>query len=174
MAKAYCLTIQVKSAHIENGLGYMVAFRLPPGSENPDEHPDFKAWAEEVREAVLGTGDSPFSADPYTKKLALTQLMHDLAELNAKYSIRIDGLDGMPAVQIHSTNPYDSEIDLDFTGVDGHFSIVEKNIHGHMLNRVSDHGKTGVIEGNSKHFPFEKESRPAAPRPPQGFRPPSP
>ncbi len=172
MAKAYCLTVQIKSAHIENGLGYMIAFRLPPGAGTPDNHPEFALWADEVRESVLRAADLPFSADPYTKKLAISQLMHDLDDLNAKYDIRIGGLAGMPAVQIHSTNPYDNEIDIDFTDTEGSFSVLEKSLHDHARNRVSDHGKTGLIEGNSKHFPFEKETRPAPPRPPQGFRPP--
>lgn len=169
MAKAYCLTVQIKSAHIENGLGYMIAFRMPDDIESPDAHPAFAAWAEEVRDAVLLAGDLPFSSDSYTKKLAVGQLMHDLADLNARYDIRINGANGMPAVQIHSTNPFDSEIDIDFTDTAGHFSVVEKNMHEAARNRVSDHGKTGVIEGNPKHFPFEKGSRPAPPRPPGGM-----
>lgn len=160
MTRSFCLTVEVKSAQIENGLGYMVAFRLPKGVDNPDESAEFKAWAAAVQEAVLRAGDLPFNHDPYTKKVAISELMHELAEINKAFGICIGGTEGMPAVQIHSTNPFDNEIDIDLTDADGAFRVTERTLHDRQRAQVVDHGRTGVLSGNRKDFPFEKKKRP--------------
>lgn len=170
--KSYCLTVQVKSASIENGLGYMIAFSLPEGRDSPDLCPAFSAWSEEVKSAVLKAGDGVFSAETYDKKHHIAQLMQDLDDINKKYDIRIGGVAGVPAVQVHSTNPFDNQIEIDFTGDEGHFTVVEKGLADLQRSCVSEHGKTKVIEGGRKHFPFEsggfgppKSPRSRPPRP---------
>ncbi len=157
MAKSYCLTIEVKSDHIENGLGYMVAFRLPPGIHSPAEAKDFSNWSEEVRKAVLTAGDLPFHADNYTRKLALAELMHDLDTLNKKYDIQIGFIDHTPALQIRSTNPFDKEISADFEDEAGHFTVTETSLADRQQAKVEKHGKMAVVEGlKTKDFPFKK------------------
>jgi hypothetical protein len=172
MAKAYCLTVEVKSETIENGLGYMIAFSLPDDRLQPAQLADFSEWSEKVKAAVLRTGDKVFDPDPYTKKLAIAELMNTFSELNEGYSIQIGGPAGEPTVQIQSTNPYDNQIDIAFTGSDGQFQVSEHGLHDLKRSKVDENGRTSLVEGTPHHFPFTK-TVPMAPRkPPQGPRPP--
>ncbi|TAL34844.1 MAG: hypothetical protein EPN97_08260 [Alphaproteobacteria bacterium] len=171
MAKSYCLTVEVKSEAIENGLGYMIAFSLPDDRLQPDQVPDFTAWSDQVKTAVLRAGDQVYDPDPYTKKLAIAELMNELAQLNERYDIRIGGQAGIPAVQIQSTNPFDNQIDIEFSGKDGEFHVSEHGLHDLQRSKVDENGKTGFVEGTPHHFPFTKTlpavtKKPPQPRPP--------
>lgn len=156
MAKSYCLTIEVQSAHIEGGVGYMVAFMLPDKTQNPADYPEFADWSKEVRRAVIGTGDEAFNPDPYSRKLALANLMHELDDINRRYNIRIGYIDDVPAVQIHSTNPFDTQIEADFSDEEGNFHVIETNPAVAPSAHVHENGKTGIIEAGRKTFPFDK------------------
>lgn len=145
MTKAYYLTIEVKSEHLESGLGYMVAFSLPDGVASPIDMPEFERWQAEVRKAVLTAGDQCLHDDSYIKKLALAALMQDLAELNKRYDIQIGFMPDAPAVQIFSTNPYDNTIEIDFIDHEGQHKINETDI-------------------TRKHFPFQKKIAAPAPK----------
>lgn len=156
MAKDYCLTVEVKSSHIAGGVGFMVAFTLPSGYAAPADHPEFETWRDGVRAAVMRTGDQVFHHDAYTRKLAIANLMHELADLNRGFDLQVGGTPGTPAVQIHSTNPFDSQIEADFTGEDGAFRVIEKNPAHVPSATVAHNGKTGLIEAGRKNFPFDK------------------
>ena len=172
MPKSYCLTVEVKSETIENGLGYLVAFSLPDDRFKPAEMHEFSEWCEGVKAAVLRAGDQVFDPDPYTKKLAIAELMNAFDELNARFSIRIGGQPGEPTVQIQSTNPYDNQIDVSFSGDDdGTFHVKEHGLHDLQRSKVDENGKTGLVEGTPHHFPFTKAApavvkKPPPPRPP--------
>lgn len=167
MTKPYCLTIEVKSEHIENGLGYLVAFSLPQGNFSPDQMPEFGPWSERVRSAVLRAGDQPFNPDPYTRKVAIAQLMHTLQDINKEFGIQIGNTGTAPAVQIHSTNPFDNKIHVDFTGEEGEFHVEEYGLNDGPRPTVKEHGKTRIIEGGGNDFPFDKVSAVK----PHSFRP---
>lgn len=164
MTKAYYLTIEVKSEHLEDGLGYMVAFSLPEDVSSPIDMPEFGAWEAEVRKAVLAAGDQCLHKDPYVKKLALASLMHDLAELNARCDIQVGFLADAPAVQIFSTNPYDNTIEIDFTDRDGHHKINETGLSDFHNAAVIENGRTGLTDITRRHFPFKKAGKNAAPK----------
>jgi hypothetical protein len=166
MAKSYCLTIEVKSETIENGLGYMIGFSLPDERLQPAQAAGFEDWSERVKAAVLRAGDQVFDPDPYTRKLALAELMNELTQLNDSYSIRIGGLGDVPAVQIQSTNPYDKQIEVEFTGSDGEFAVTERSLQDLQRARVEENGRTGLLEGAPRHFPFTKAVPAAIPRKP--------
>ncbi len=171
MAQSYCLTIDVKSDHIENGLGYMIGFRLPAGNMTPLEMAEFPKWSAEVRSAVLTAADLPFSSDPYTKKIAIAELMHAIDDINRRYNIQIGLLKDVPAVQIHSSNPYDNQINIDFTDLSGQFRVTEVSLADKERARVNEHGRTGVIDTDKTRFPFEKSPPNQAPRKLSPFRP---
>ncbi|MDE1151512.1 MAG: hypothetical protein PW788_03150 [Micavibrio sp.] len=173
MTKSYCLTVEVGSETIENGLGYLVAFTLADDSKTPDQTPGFARWADQVRDAVLRAGDQVFDPDPYTKKLAIAELMNDLAALNGKSAVKVGGIKGVPAVQIQSTNPYDPRIEADFTSADGQFNVVEKTLSDLARRKISGHGQTGIAEGARAHFPFVQQPA-IVPRKPQANRGPRP
>ncbi len=162
MVKTYCLTIEVESKAIKNGLGYMVAFTLPDDGLSPAETKEFAGWADKVRAAVLRAGDQVYDPDPYTKKLAIAELMNDLDALSATHGIKIAGAKDLPAVQIQSTNPYDNRLEIDFTDKDGHFAVTEKGLADLERRAIAAHGHTDVVEGARRHFPF----LPKAPQPP--------
>lgn len=172
MTKAYCLTVEVESKHIENGLGYLVAFALPDDKFEPAQMTEYPEWAEKVKQAVLRAGDQVYNPDPYTKKLAIAELMNEFEELNAAYSIQITGSPDLPALQIQSTNPYDSRLEIDFTGKEGEFTVVEKGLSDLERRTISSHGKTGLVDGARRHFPFTQNppsiaTKPHKPKPPQ-------
>ena len=167
MAKAYCLTIEVKSPHIENGLGYMVTFVSPDGKD-PRQSPDFPAWSQRIAKAAMDAGDAPFNPDPYTKKLAIAGLMHELDHINKDFALQIGFVANTAAVAIHSSNPADRRVFIDFSDRDGNFTVQEKDIAGMPAGSIGGHGKIGLIEAGADRFPFEK---PAAP--PAGHAPPS-
>jgi len=171
MAKLYCLTVEVESKAIKNGLGYMIAFTLPDDGKTPMQTKEFVDWADKVREAVLRAGDQVYDPDPYTKKLAIAELMNDLSELNNSHGIQIVGGKDLPAVQIQSTNPYDSRIEIDFTGKDGHFNVVEKSLADLERRAIAAHGHTDVVDGSRRHFPFTQ--KPPVP-PARKTKPPTP
>lgn len=167
MSTAHCLTVEVKGqTNAATGVGYMIAFSLPANlrHSDPASHPSFTAWSVAVRDIIMATGDLPFHTDPYTRKTALANLMHDLAELNRRYPLRI-GVDtgGVPAVQIHSTNPLDRQIELDFTGEDGTFSVIERNPQVTTTAEVREQGRIGLMAAARKVFPFDKPPADAPP-----------
>lgn len=130
MANIYCLSVAVASDFVENGLECKVAFCLPPGSNSPSDMPEFLAWQEDVKTAILNMGDQCLHPDAYTKKLALAELMHDLAAINKCYGIQIIGTPQIPTVQIISTNPFDNMIEIRFSGFDGAYKVAEKRAPG--------------------------------------------
>lgn len=163
MPTAHCLTVEVQSdvltaPAVNSGVGYMVTFTLPANMDNqpPQDHPSFEAWSDAVRRMVLAAGDLPFHADAYTRKLAMATLMHDLCELNRQFPLRIGGIDGTPAVQIHSTDPLARQIELDFTDEDGDFAITEKNPRLAPNAVVREQGRIGLVPAGRKAFPFDK------------------
>lgn len=178
MTTAHCLTVEVQNSHPTldgvlpvsgSGLGYMVTFTLPANmdGEDPAAHPSFDAWAAAVRAAVLAAGDLPFHHDSYTRKVALANLMHDLADINRAFPLRIGHQDGTPAVQIHATDPLACQIELDFSDEDGDFTIVERNpAHGPSAV-VPEQGRMGLIPAGRKVFPFDKPARAKGPVPPK-------
>ena len=171
MTRSYCLTVDVKSDHIENGLGYMIGFRLPADNMVPSQMAEFTKWSDEIKSAVLTAGDLPFNPDPYTKKVAIAELMHTLDDINRRYNIQVGLLKDIPAVQIHSSNPYDNQISVDFTDTDGHFRITDVTLADKERARVNEHGKTAVIDTDKSRFPFEKFPPSTAPRKFSPFRP---
>jgi len=164
MTKTYCLTIEVGSDTIANGLGYMVAFSLPSDNIAPADHPQFSEWASQVRDAVLRAGDQVFSSDPYTKKVAIAELMNELADLNNDYDLQVKGSAAVPDVQIQSTNPYDPRIDISFTSGDGDFTVTERGLADLARRKISGHGQTGLVEGSKSHFPFSQQQPALPPR----------
>lgn len=177
MSTAHCLTVEVKGqTSPQTGVGYMIAFSLPANmrNTNPAEHPSFAAWSEAVRDLIVATGDLPFHPDNYTRKTALADLMHDLADLNRRFPLRI-GVDTgeVPAVQIHSTDPLARQIELNFTDEDGAFSVVERNPQVCPTAEVREQGRIGLMAAARKAFPFDKPSsdapkrKAAAPKPPR-------
>ncbi|HYD17167.1 MAG TPA: hypothetical protein VEF76_01645 [Patescibacteria group bacterium] len=170
MTKTYCLTIEVESKTITNGLGYMVAFNLPDDDEKILRQKGFQAWADQVKDAVLSAGDAVYDCDPYTKKLAIAELMNELADLNAASPIQIAGDAEVPAVQIQSSNPYDNRIEIDFTDADGHYSVIEKGLADLERRTITAHGATGLVDGTRRHFPFTQQPPafgvPKVPKPP--------
>lgn len=162
MAKSYCLTVEVTSDHVKGGLGYMIAFCIPSHISTPADMPEFSVWKEDVKSIVLQTGDQCLHSDPYTKKLAIAGMMHDLAELNKKYDIQIGFLPHVPAVQIHSANIFDNTLEVEFTDHAGHYVVIEKGIEDLQRATITEHGKTGLTDAARRHFPFKKEADGAA------------
>lgn len=174
MSKTWCLTVEVESKAITNGLGYMIAFTLPEDAETPAASPQFAEWSQKVRDAVVRAGDQVFDPDPYTKKLAIAELMHTLADLNTAYDIKVvDGADPVPAVQIQSSNPYDNRIEIDFTDKDGHFAVNEKGLADLERRVIAAHGHIDVVDGARRHFPFRQKPliAPVPPKKPKGPKP---
>ena len=170
MAKTYCLTVEVGSEAIQNGLGYMIGFNMP-NDQAPLDSPQFPTWSAEVRDAVLRAGDQVFDPDPYTKKLAIAELMNNLHDLNTRYGIQVTGDAKVPAVQIQSTNPYDPRIDVNFNGADGDFQVIERSLADLARRKISGHGQTGFVEGARAHFPFTQQQPPVPPRKPRATGP---
>ncbi len=163
MPLAHCLTVEVQSDlvagdAVQSGIGYMITFALPANMQDaePQAHPSFDAWSRAVRDVVLAAGDLPFHADLYTRKVAMATLMHDLAELNRQFPLRIGGTDQAPAVQIHATDPKAPQIELDFTDEDGDFTVIEKNPSLAPNAEVRTPGRLGLMPAGRKAFPFDK------------------
>ncbi len=157
MTKSYCLTVEVGSDSIKNGLGYMITFSLPDEKVSPQATPGFNAWSDKVRDAVLRAGDQVFDPDPYTKKVAVAELMYELSVLSGESGITIATGSRVPAVQIQSTNPYDPRIEVSFTNADGDFHVTEKSLSDLERRKISGHGATGVQEAGRGHFPFVQQ-----------------
>lgn len=186
LTTAHCLTVEVKSTPVQTGAepsavhagtGYMITFTLPANmaGQDPRQHPSFDRWAAAVRDAVIAAGD-PFTGDNYTRKLALAHLMHELAELNRRFPIRIGGQGEVPAVQVHSTNALAPQIELDFTDEDGDFTVVERNPTAGPSAEVREQGRIGLVAAARKVFPFDKPATPPpanhnAAKKPQGRAP---
>ena len=174
MSTAHCLTVEVKGQSTPAvGVGYMITFTLPANMRdtNPESHPRFAEWAAAVRTAVLDSADLPFHGDTFTRKMALANLMHDLAEINRAFPLRIGGSNGVPAVQIHSTDPQARQIELDFRDEDGDFSVIERNPQVSPVAEVREQGRIGLMAAARKAFPFDK---PAATPPKAAKNPPRP
>lgn len=171
MTTAHCLTVEVQSAPPApdaaasapySGVGYMITFVLPANMQghDPASHPSFRSWTAAVRTAVLAAGDLPFHPDSYTRKLALANLMNDLAEINSRFPLRIGGEGATPAVQIYSTDPAACQFELDFSEDDGDFTVIERNpAHGPSAE-VREQGRVGLIPAGRKIFPFDKPFKP--------------
>jgi hypothetical protein len=166
MPTQYCLTIDVKSKAIEDGLGYMVAFTLQDDGLKPADVRDYANWQEDVKNAVLRTGDQVFASDPYTRKLAIAHLMNELAALNGAYGLHIGGDKNIPAVQVQSSNPFDPRIDIDFTDEDGHFAVREHSPPPHgsapaPAGQITAHGHVSLT-APTRDFPFAPKPVPPA------------
>lgn len=155
MAKTYCLAIEVKSEHIEGGLGYLIAFQNTQNNPQPPEQsPDFGAWSQKMRDVVRDAGDAPFNPDPYTRKVAIAELMYEIEKANAAFSFKIEGNAAIPAVQVQSTNPHDKRIWINFADEDGQIEVVEKKSLQLVPCKISEDGKISVIDGKTRAFPF--------------------
>ena len=174
MTKSYCLTVEVGSDSIKNGLGYMITFSLPDDTVAPQATPGFTQWSDKVRDAVLRAGDDVFSPDSYTKKLAIAELMYELSVLNGESGINIVSSVRVPAVQIQSTNPYDPRIEVNFTNTDGDFHVTEKSLSDLERRKITGHGATGVQEAGRGHFPFAQQPPVMMPPKSSGAQPHSP
>lgn len=177
MTKTYCLAIDVKSPHIESGLGYMLTFHAKDAKAHPEQTEGFDAWAAAVRSAVEEAGDQPFNPDPYTRKVAIAELMYEIEKINSAYPFVIGGNATRPAVEVQSSNPRDNRIVIDFTGEDGQFDVAEKKSRQSIPGRICGEARTMVLEGKTATFPFLPAASggmaPPAPknRPPMHWRP---
>ena len=153
MAKTYCLAIEVASAHIDNGLGYLVSFEAKDDTP-PASHPDFKAWSTQLKNAVIRAGDQPFNPDPYTRKVAVAELMYEIEKLNSAYGFTIGTHGTTPAVHVQSTNPHDKRIHINFSDEDGQLDVVEKKSLLQDPARIAENGKVTVLNGHTRSFPF--------------------
>lgn len=153
MANTYCLAIEAKSPHIEGGLGYLLSFRTS-GELPPEKTPGFSAWAQAVRTAVLDAGDQPFNPDPYTRKVAIAELMYEIEKINSLHGFKIEGSAQRPAVEVQSSNPHDKRIQANFLGEDGRFDVVEKPSLLGLPGRIQEDGKTSVLDADTAAFPF--------------------
>lgn len=177
MAKTYCLAIDVKSPHIDGGLGYLLSFRTPDAKISPEQTPGFDAWAKAVRSAVQDAGDQPFNPDAYTRKVAIAELMYEIEKINSAYAFKIEGTADRPAVEVQSSNPHDKRVQINFAGEDGHFEVVEKRSAQYIAGAIAEDGRITVLDGDTVSYPFTpvvsggREPPVAKPRPHLGFRP---
>jgi len=153
MAKTYSLAIEVESAHIDHGLGYLISFEFA-GKQSPEEHPDFSAWSSQLKDAALRAGDQPFNPDPYTRKVAIAELMYEIEKLNSAYDFKIDAHGAAPAVTVQSSNPQDSRICINFADEDGQLDVTSKKPLVSIPGRITQNGRITVLEGAERHFPF--------------------
>lgn len=164
MAKTYSLAIEVESAHIDHGLGYLISFELA-GSKHPENHPDFADWSAQLKDAVIRANDQPFNPDPYTRKVAVAELMYDIEKLNSRYDFKIDAHGTAPAVTVQSSNPHDKRICINFGDEDGQLDVKAKKPLVGIPGRITENGKTTVITGTVNHFPFTPVRTCATPPP---------
>lgn len=155
MAKTYCLAIDVKSRHIDGGLGYMLTFHAKDSKTSPENTEGFDAWAAAVRTAVLDAGDQPFNPDPYTRKVAIAELMYEIEKINSASPFVIEGTPTRPAVEVQSSNPHDKRIVINFTGEDGQFEVVEKRSRQYIPGRIGEDGRVTVLDGKEAVYPFQ-------------------
>jgi hypothetical protein len=153
MAKTYCLAIDVKSPHIDGGLGYLLTFRSEKAG-TPEQAEDFEAWTDAVRRAVLDAGDQPFNPDPYTRKVAIAELMYEIEKLNSAYPFKIEGTATRAAVEIQSSHPQDKRILVNFLGDDGQIDVVEKKSPQYLQGRIGENGRVTVLDAKTTAFPF--------------------
>lgn len=153
MAKIYSLAIEVESAHIDHGLGYLVSFETQDKA-HPAQNPDFAAWSSELKAAVIRAGDQPFNPDPYTRKVAIAELMYEIEKLNSAYGFKIDAHGGAAAVTVQSSNPHDKRVCINFSDEDGGLDVVSKNPLSAVPGRITENGKTTVLNGTVQSFPF--------------------
>ncbi|HRI76471.1 MAG: hypothetical protein H3C49_00420 [Alphaproteobacteria bacterium] len=154
MAKTYCLAIDVKSPHIDGGLGYMLTFHAKDSKTSPEKTEGFDAWADAVRTAVRDAGDQPFNPDPYTRKVAIAELMYEIEKINSAHPFVIEGTATRPAVEVQSSNPHDKRIVVNFTGEDGQFDVVEKRSRQYIPGRIGEDGRVTVLDSKETTFPF--------------------
>jgi len=154
MAKTYCLAIDVKSPHIDGGLGYMLTVRTADGKSNPEQTEGFDVWANAVRTAVLDAGDQPFNPDPYTRKVAIAELMYEIEKINSAHPFKIEGTDSRAAVEVQSSHPDDKSIAINFLGDDGQIDVAEKKSPQFLQGRVGENGRITVLDGKTTAFPF--------------------
>lgn len=177
MAKTYCLAIDVKSPHIDGGLGYMLSFRTPDSKISPEQTPGFDAWAKAVRAAVIDAGDQPFNPDAYTRKVAIAELMYEIEKINSAHGFKIESTGNRPAVEVHSSNPHDKRVQINFAGEDGQFDVIEKRSAQYIAGTITEEGRITVMDANEASYPFTpvvsggREPPVAKPRPGLGFRP---
>ncbi len=164
MAKTYSLAIEVESAHIDHGLGYLISFELA-GKTHPEQHPDFSAWSSQLKDAVIRAGDQPFNPDPYTRKVAIAELMYEIEKLNSAYDFKIDAHGVAPAVSVQSSNPHDKRVCINFSDEDGQLDVTSKKPLITIPGRITQNGKITVLEGTERHFPFTPMRTCATPPP---------
>ncbi len=177
MAKTYCLAIDVKSPHIDGGLGYMLSFRTPDAATPPEKTPGFDAWTTAVRAAVQDAGDQPFNPDDYTRKVAIAELMYEIEKINSAHGFKIEGTATRAAVEVQSSNPHDKRILVNFSGEDGQFDVIEKKSAQYIPGRIGEDGRVTVLDAKTTAFPFAPAVSggiappSSAPRQHFGFRP---
>lgn len=165
MATTYCLAIDVKSPHIDGGLGYLLTFSAD-AKHSPEDTPGFEDWSRAVRRAVMEAGDQPFNPDPYTRKVAVAELMYEIEKINSAHPFKIGGNGARAAVEIQSSHPHDKSIQINFTGEEGQIEVVEKQSPQHMIGRINENGRVTVMDSKTTAFPF-------APAASSGREPPS-
>ena len=166
---SFRLAIELTSQDITNGLGYFVTFSIPtdalPVDAEFEKTDEFKAWAADVKSAVQRAHDQPFSHDNYTRKVALTELMFELSTLNDRHIFQIGFKGGISAVEIHSSNPHDPRLLIDFVDRDGNFTVEHKAAALQKSGRIHENGHSFVTDVDNCSFPFKTvvESVPAQP-----------
>jgi len=154
MAKTYCLAIDVKSPHIDGGLGYLLTFHTKDGKLPPEQTAGFDAWTDAVRTAVLDAGDQPFNPDPYTRKVAMAELMYEIEKINSAHPFKISGTATRAAVEVQSSHPGDKRILINFAEEDGQIDVVEKKSPQYMEGRIGENGRVTVVDSKTSVFPF--------------------
>lgn len=166
---SFRLAVELTSQDITNGLGYFVTFSLPSGALPPDadfeKDPAFSDWKNDVLDVVTRAGDLPFSGDDWTRKVAIAQMMNELAELNDRHIFQIGFKNNVPAVEIHSSNPHDPRLALDFTDRDGGFTLEHHKAARGGFGRIRENGRHFVTDVNNFDFPFEAAPETALPPP---------
>lgn len=160
MAKTYSLAIEVESPHIDHGLGYLISFEYA-GKQSPEEHPDFSAWSSQLKDAALRAGDQPFNPDPYTRKVAIAELMYEIEKLNSTYDFKVGAHGAVPAVTVQSSNPQDHRVCINFADEDGQLDVTSQSPLVSIPGRITQNGRITVLAGAEDHFPFTPLRNPA-------------
>jgi hypothetical protein len=179
--RSFRLAIDVDSAEIDNGLGYMIAFSVPKDCFDAgvcfETTPEFALWRKAVIEAVTQSADQPFSPDNWTRKVAIAELMNELARLNDSHVFQIGHITNVAAVEIHSSNPDDPRLQLDFIGREGACNTQARHDVPKSFGKIGSNGRAVITNLDSLAFPFEPLDeillpkaltlKPRCPRPPQ-------
>jgi hypothetical protein len=118
-----------------------------------------------LKDAVIRAGDQPFNPDPYTRKVAIAELMYEIEKLNSAYDFKIDAHGVAPAVSVQSSNPHDKRVCINFSDEDGQLDVTSKKPLITIPGRITQNGKITVQEGTERHFPFTPMRTCATPPP---------